>query len=99
MTLYFTIMDASCGGVSYESLESMPYDKLSYLSRAARAYNIRRQLEFIYNTSFGFHGEKKGENKLWRLQEQMRSLLLEEVKTDVEALAKLKKKMKQKKGK
>jgi len=99
MTLYFTIMEASCGGVSYESLERMPYDKLTYLSRAARAYNIRRQLEFIYNTSFGFHGEKKGENKLWRLQEQMRTLLLEDVKTDVEALKAVKKKMAKAKGK
>lgn len=99
MTLYFSIMEASCGGISYESLEGMPYDKLSYLSRAARAYNIRRQLESIYNMSFGFHGEKKGENKLWKLQEQMRILLLEDARTDVETLKAVKQKMAKAKGK
>lgn len=98
MTLYFTVMEASCGGVTYEALEGMPFEKLNYLSRAARAYNIRRQLEFIYNLAFGFHGEKKGENKLWQMQENMRHLLLEEPQTDTAALAGVKKKM-AKKGK
>ena len=77
----------------------MSYDELTYLSRAARAYNIRRQLEFIYNLSFGFHGKKKGGNKLWQLQENMRHLLLEEPETDKDTLAKVKKDMGKKKGK
>ncbi|GAF92309.1 unnamed protein product [marine sediment metagenome] len=99
MTLYFTIMEASCGGVTYETLEKMAYDKVSYLSRAARGFRIRQQLEFIYNLGLGFHGEQKGENTVWQLQEEMRVILLEAPKTDVDALKKAKKKFTKKKDK
>jgi hypothetical protein len=80
-------MVASSGGITIEYLERQPIAKIIWLSRLAEVYLLKRHLDVSYATNTGFAGDQR---RLDRIQQRLDFLLLEDGKTDIEKLKKLK---------
>jgi hypothetical protein len=89
-------MKASSGGIGIEYLERQPFAKIAWMSRLAEAFLAQEHLSSIFAVNAGYAGDQK---KLDMLQRRIEILLLEEPRTDIEKLKKLKKKHSKKKPK
>jgi len=87
-------MMASSGGIGIEYLERQPFSKIVWLSRVAEVFLLKRHLDHIHAVNTGTAGEQQG---IDRLQQRIDYLSLEEPRTDVTKLKKLKEKQQKKK--